>query len=700
MMLNSAVRALIACAGFALVSAPALAQSRLPTMPGYETYAAMEPRLNGAVKVGSITPTWAADSRSFTFLLNQRLFSYDVRTHTTRELDPPPPPAPRGPLASAQPADTLVLARGRGADADVASPDGKWRARSSEMNIWLQPSAGGPGIQVTTDGSPANRVRNGTGSYVYLEEFAVRSPVWWSPDSRRLAWQRFDESRVQDYFLALNMTRTLSQELVQAYPHPGTPNPVPDLMVYDVASQRTIRMDLRGGQPFSDDVVGHYAWDADWTRDGSEILIRRADRRQKIIELAACSAETGACRTVVREERPNAWAQVSDPIFLEDGRRFIWASERSDFRNLYLYDISGRQIAQLTNHEFDVGEIVKIDERNGFLWYMARSGDNYLKMQLHRVRLDGTGDRRLTDPALTHRAFVSPDGRSFIDVSQAHDIAPTTSLRDQNGREISTIATSDRTEFDRLRLRPAELFTFTAGDGRTPLHGLIQYPSSFDPAKKYPVLVSVYGGPSTSGASELFQTPSALTEYGFLLVRLDARTAAGKGRRILDSIYQQLGVVEMDDIAAGIRSLRARPYVDAQRVGIFGTSYGGTTAATVIMRYPDLVQAAVSNSPVVDYRLYDSAYSERYLGLPQTDAAAYDRAAVLTYADRLRGDLMIYYGTSDDNVHPKNALQLIAALQRAGKSFEVQVGPDRGHTAVDTRRMMEFFIQKLVIDRT
>jgi dipeptidyl-peptidase-4 len=685
----------------ALAGAPAAAQSRLQTMPGYDTYAAMEPRISGAVKLGAVQPKWSDDSRSFSYTLNGRLLRFDLRTRRSREIDAPPPPpqrtAPGGPEGSA--ADALVLARGRGAEADVLSPDGKWRAFSRDLNMWLKPAAGEEATQISTDGSVAARVRNGVGSYIYLEEFAVRSPVWWSPDSSKVAWQRYDESKVEDYFLPLEQTKQQSRMLTEAYPHPGKPNPVADLLVYDVKARTTVTVDVREGQPFGDDVVGHYAWDAMWTQDGSEILLKRADRRQKIFDLAACSPVSGACRSVVRETRPKAWASGASPLFLKDGKRFIWTSERTDYRNFYLYDLSGRLIAQLTDHTFDVGEVLKIDERNGFIWYTARSGDNYLKMQLHRVNLDGTGDVRLTDPAFNHRISVAPDSKTFVDVAQTHDVAPTSSLMTGEGKKLATIAESDDSDARELGLKHAELISFTSADSRTPLLGLLQFPSNFDATRKYPLLVSVYGGPNTSGASENFQPASPLTEYGFLLLRLDARTASGQGRKILDSIYQRLGVAEMDDIAAGIRTVTDRPYVDGTRVGIFGTSYGGTTAATVMLRHPDIVQAAVSNSPVTDWRLYDSAYSERYLGMPDTDAAAYDRAAVLSYAEKLRGELMIYFGTSDDNVHPKNSLQLIQALQKSGRSFEVQVGPDKGHTSVDQKRMMEFFIQKLVIDR-
>jgi dipeptidyl-peptidase-4 len=402
---------------------------------------------------------------------------------------------------------------------------------------------------------------------------------------------------------------------------------------------------------------------------------------------------------VVRESRPASWASGAAPRFLEDGQRFIWISERNDFRNIYLYDLSGRQLAQLTGNAFDLVDVVKVDEKAGWVWYTARSGDNHMKVQLHRVRLNGRDDVRLTDPALNHRVDIAPDGTTFIDVEQAHDQAPVTRLRDFNGKLLAEVAASDLAGFEAAGLRKAEMFTFMSADGRTQLHGMLQFPSNFDPARRYPVLVSAYGGPSSAGLTENFATANALAEYGFLMLRLDARTNAGKGRKVLDQAYQQLGIVEIDDFAAGIRAVAQRPYVDASRVGIYGTSYGGSVAALTILRYPELVQAAVSNSPVADYRLYDTAYSERYLGLPASSPAAYDRSAPLSYVSRLEGDLLIYYGTSDDNVHPKHALHLIKALQAAGKSFEVMVGPDRGHTSMDQTRMMEFFIERLILDR-
>jgi dipeptidyl-peptidase-4 len=272
-----------------------------------------------------------------------------------------------------------------------------------------------------------------------------------------------------------------------------------------------------------------------------------------------------------------------------------------------------------------------------------------------------------------------------------------TKLLDAEGKEVAELAKSDLSQFNKLGLKRVEMFTFKAGDGVTELHGMLHKPSTFDPNKKYPVLVSIYSGPATNGARETFSTPNPLTEYGFLVVNLDARSAAGRGKKFLDAIYLKLGTTEVDDLAAGVKSLWSRSYVDKNKVGIFGTSYGGYASALAILRYPDVFQAACASSAVTDFRLYDSIYTERYMWIPQENKKGYDDGNAMKYVDNLKGRLMLFFGTADDNVHPSNSLQLIRALQRAGKSFEVQVGPDVGHAGISQPRMMEFFIENLVM---
>jgi dipeptidyl-peptidase-4 len=328
---------------------------------------------------------------------------------------------------------------------------------------------------------------------------------------------------------------------------------------------------------------------------------------------------------------------------------------------------------------------------------MARDGDNPMKLQLHRVGLDGNGDARLTDPAFHHTIDFAPDGRHFIDVAQTHDSPPVTRLMKANGTVVAEIARSDMTHFEQLHLKRVELLNFKAADGTTDLYGMLHFPSDFRSDVKHPLLVSVYAGPATTGARETFTIPDKLTEYGFLLATLDSRSANGRGKRFLDSIYLKFGQPEIDDQAAGVKALFNRRYVDRKRVGIFGTSYGGYASAMCLFRYPDVSSAACSSSPVTDFRNYDTIYTERYMWLPQENKAGYDAASLMTHAKNLRGRLMLFYGTADNNVHPNNAMQLIQALQRAGKSFDLQAGPDAGHSSIGRERMMEFFIENLVL---
>jgi dipeptidyl-peptidase-4 len=409
--------------------------------------------------------------------------------------------------------------------------------------------------------------------------------------------------------------------------------------------------------------------------------------------------------------------------FLKDGQRFIWESERSGWSNFYLYDLRGKLIAPLTAHTgFEVGSLLKIDEAAGLLFYTARDGDNYLKLQLHRVGLGGGKDVRLTDPAFNHTVAgcmgtpaggggrggfgaggggcgISPDNAYFVDVYQTHDTPPATRLVDAAGKTVAELAKSDLTKYTQLGFKPAEMFTYTAADGKTRLHGLLQFPSNFDPAKKYPALVSVYGGPASASntARETFVTPNATAEYGFLILNLDSRSAPGQGKRTLDDVYLKLGQVEIDDMAEGVKSLYARPYFDKSRVGIYGTSYGGYASVMSILRHPEVFAAASSSSPVTAWYHYDSIYTERYMWIPQENKENYDKGSAMSYAKALKGRLLLYYGTADNNVHPSNMMQLIKALQDGGKSFEVQVGPDRGHSGVNQDRMMEFFIDNLIV---
>jgi dipeptidyl-peptidase 4 len=695
-------------------SAALSAQDRLKTLPGYDRAARLARDAPTSVRGGTLLASWAADGKSFEYDRLGHRYRYEIDSQRATEI-----PAPPARAAAAEDGQPRVPERGRQFES-AASPDGSLTAIYRDSNVWLSTADGSEERAVTTDGSAATRVKYGTASWVYGEELSQRTAMWWAPDSRRLAYYRFDEAGVRDYFVVLNQTQLQASLDTEAYPKAGTANPVVDLFVYDVGAMRSVRVDVRSGRSFSAADAGQYVYRVAWSADGSELLFLRMNRRQNLMELVAANPSTGACRVVLREEWRSGWV-MSEPrlVFLADGKRFIWESQRNGWDNFYLYDLSGRLIAPLTaSTTYEAASLVKVDEAADALFYTARDGDNPLKLQLHRVRLDGTGDRRLTDPAFHHAipgcipslgsrpestplpgpCPISPDNRFVVDVFQTHDTPPATQLIDAaSGQRVADLATSDASAFAELGLKKAEMFTYAAADGRTTLRGTIQFPTTFDPSRRYPLLVSVYGGPefAASTARESFVTPTPLTEYGFLVVNLDSRAIPGLGKRTLDTIYEGLGRVEVDDMTEGVKALYPRPYVDKSHVGIFGTSYGGYVSAMALLRHPDVFAAAAASSPPTDWRNYDTIYTERYMGVPQQNTEAYDAANAIAYAKTLQGRLLIYYGTADNNVHPSNALQLIKALQEAGKSFDVQVGPDRGHGGVNQDRMMEFFVDAL-----
>ena len=730
-------------------------QDRLPAMPGYEQYTKMQAALQGgpAVVSGALNVTWAEDGQSLTYAMGGKAYRFDLATMKPVETGDAPAGGGQGGRGGIG-AEGRGGRGGRGGQAQTGtgnlpnpcpqepvdrgrqrpcepSPDMKMKAFHRDRNLYISNGDGSGEIAVTTEGNLKERTKYGSGSWVYGEELGQTTAIWWSPDGKKVAFYRFDESMVKDFFLQLGQTQIQSSVDTEAYPKPGTDNPVAEILVFDLAAKTKVTLDVRDGKPFSqNDVVGHYVYNVRWSPDGSELLVNRTNRRQNVMEFVACNPATTRCRVIVREEWPTGWVDNRPQIrYLSDNRRFIWESERNGWTNYYLYDLTGKLINPITSHTaFEAGNIVKVDEAAGVMFYMARDGDNHMKMQLHRVGLDGKGGVRLTDPGFTHTVAISPDNKFFTDVYQTHDQPPATRLMDLNGKVVAELAKSDLSKFNRLGLKKVEMFAYKAADGKTTLHGTIAFPSTFDASRKYPTLMPVYGGPASGSnvPTENFANPSPATEYGFLVVNLSSRAAPGMGRRTLDSIYLKLGQTEMDDMAEGIKALWDRPYFDNGRVGIYGTSYGGYTAAMEILRHPEVFTAAAASSPPTDWRNYDTIYTERYMWIPQENKEGYEAGNVNNYAKNLRGRLLLYYGTMDNNVHPNNTMQLIRALQTVGreggagttgreggaggggrgggpgaapvgKSFEVQVGPDQGHSGVSNGRMMEFFIENLIM---
>lgn len=651
--------------------------------------------LQGTILRGAVEAKWSAEGESFTYFLGRTRYRYHLPSLASE---------PIGTVRSVRAKRPSGPERGRQL-AEAPSPDGRLVARCDGQNIGLYSRSGRLVRRVTRDGDPVARIKFGTASWVYGEELGVKEAMWWSPDGRHLAFYRFDESAVTQTFVIRDQVGFIPKLETEAYPKAGTDNPTVGLRVYDLDSRTTIALDtgFRSGRGEPDgSELAHYIYGVRWSPDGQELLFVRANRKQNTKEFCAGDPTTGSCRTLYRDEHPRSWVEGAGPVafFAESGAmagRFLVVSERNGFRNLYLGSMSGDDLSPLTQHRFDVVGLVRLDEASGWAYYTCRSGANPYRIQLHRCRFDGTEDERLTDPELSHRVSFSPDGRHYLDIAENLFTPPKTLLCSADGAVLSVVADSDLSKAEGRDLPAVERLELLAADGKTPIFGRLYRPEDFDPKRRYPLIVSVYAGPESGGAPELFELPHPLTAFGFLVATIDGRGTSGRGKAFRDAVYQKLGVVEIDDQAAAVRQLVRRRYIDRRRVGIYGTSYGGYASIMALLRYPDVFHAAVACAPVTDWRHYDTAYTERYMGLPSLaeNLTGYEEGSALTYVKNLRGRLLLYYGTADDNVHPANTLHLIDSLHAAGKRFEVMVGPDLGHVALDGQRTAEFFVRAL-----
>jgi len=675
-------------------------QDRLPTMPRYDRYVRLRNQINGSYKPGTVTAVrWSDDGTKMGYAYGGKSYTFDLKAKKQTEGELALPTAAPG--NNGRRPNRGGPARGRQFDT-VFTEDAKLKAFHRDRNVYIAAADGKSEVAVTTDGNAKDRTKYGIASWVYGEELGVREAMWFSPDGKKLAFYRFDESKVPDYFLAMDQGKVQSSMDIEAYPKAGAPNPVVTLFVYDLDAKKTITVATDGPED-----IGHYVYDVRWSPDGKELFFNRTNRKQNAMEFCAADPATGKIRTIISEEWKQSWVENHPGIqYLdEEGRkgpkRFLWTSERNGFSNLYLYDLSGKLYNTVTQNKFDMGSVTKVDAKKGVVWYTARSGENPYLMQLHRVGLDGKGDVRLTDPKFHHAVNLSPDGSYFTDIITRTNIPAETRLVDAKGKVVAELAKSDLTKFDELGLKRTERFTFIAADGKTQCWGRLNFPSDFDPTKKYPLLVSVYAGPESGGEVENFELPHPITEFGFLYANIEGRGQNGRGKAFKDAVYGKLGIVEIDDQAAGVRELAKRPYVDGANVGIQGTSYGGYSSLMCLVRYPDVFRAACASSSVTDWLNYDTIYTERYMGLPweNENKAGYDAGSAMQYAKDMKGKLLLFFGTADNNVHPSNTYQFTRALDRVGKSYEMAVGTDQGHSGVNFSRMLEFFVDHLIVNR-
>src|SRR5882762_6473071 len=589
---------------------------------------------------------------------------------------------------------TLVSGKPGIADPKI-SPDGRYVSFVREHNLWLVRVADGNERAVTQGGT--EEIRKGELDWVYPEELDIKTAYWWSPDSSAIAYLEMDERKVTQYPL-VDFSSPSGEAEMERYPTAGGANPVVRVFVAS----------LSGGEPRAMDTGAEtdiYIPRVNWLTDSKHLAIQRLNRAQNTLDLLIADAATGKTRAALSENDPN-WINVSDDLyFLKDGKRFLWSSERSGYRHLYLCDLDGKQLAQLTKGEWEVSAVDAIDESKGLVYFTATE-KSPLERGLYRAAFDGTGFTRVTKDEGTHAAVFAPNAAAFYDTYSNTATPPRQDLYRADGSRIAAINENKVAELADYHLSPMEFLSVKSRDG-VQLNASIIKPPDFNPQKKYPVLVYTYGGPHAQvvrngwgGANFLWH--QLMAQKGYIIFSLDNRGSAGRGHAFEAPLHFRMGAQELSDQRDGVKYLRSLSYVDANRIGIWGWSYGGHMTLHAMFEAGDDFKVGFAGGPVTDWRYYDTIYTERYLGLPQRNEKGYQDSSPVKYAGQLKGRLLIAHGTGDDNVHYANTLAVINDLIDAGKYVEVLAFPGRGHGVSDSparrvlmQRVTQFFLDNL-----
>jgi dipeptidyl-peptidase 4 len=589
---------------------------------------------------------------------------------------------------------TLVSGKATIADPKI-SPNGRYVSFVRDHNVWIVNVADGKEAAVTQGGT--EEIRKGELDWVYPEELDIKTAYWWSPDSSAIAYLEMDERKVSQYPL-VDFSSPSGEAEMERYPAAGGANPIVRVFVSS----------LNGGEPQVIDIGAEtdiYIPRVNWLTDSKRVVIQRLNRTQTTLDLLIADSSTGNTRAVLSENDRN-WINVSDDLyFLKDGKRFLWSSERSGYRHLYLYDLEGKQLAQLTKGDWEVSAIDAIDEGKGLVYFTATE-KSPLERQVYHIALDGTGFTRLTKDEGTHAAVFAPNASAFYDTYSNTAMPARQDLYRADGSRITTINENKIAELAEYHLAPMEFLTVKSRDG-VQLNASIIKPPDFNPQRKYPVLVYTYGGPHAQivrnawgGANFLWH--ELMAQKGYIIFSVDNRGSAGRGHAFESPLHFRMGAQELSDQRDGVQYLKSLPYVDGNRIGIWGWSYGGHMTLHAMFEAGDDFKVGFAGGPVTDWRYYDSIYTERYLGLPQKNEKGYQDSSPVKYAAQLKGKLMIAHGTGDDNVHFANTLSVINDLIEAGKYVEVLAFPGRGHGVSDPparrvlmQRVTQFFLDNL-----
>lgn len=572
---------------------------------------------------------------------------------------------------------TVAELSARGKQSNVTfSPLSSHVSFTRDNNLFVVALSGMEEITATSTGK-LNELIHGSTDWVYEEEFGFTTAYAWSPDNRRIAYLSFDERLVPEFNMQL-WKGLYPKDYRYKYPKAGEPNAIVTASIFDLASGGTLPVAI----PLDTE---HYLPRLSWTNDPEVISIRKMNRLQNTLEILHVQASTGMYSVVFQEKSPTYLDVFDDLYYLRNGKGFLYSSERSGYRHLYHYTMQGKLVRAVTEGAWEIDDVAGVDEVGGWVYYTSTEQSS-LGRQFYAVSLRGKGKKVLSAEPGSHTVSLSNDFTYYLNYHSTIQQPVTVSLRDTRTGKTVKVLEDNKALSEKLKALPLGKVTFeeVPGADGTMLNSYRIYPPDFNPDTRYPVLMHVYGGPGSQqvrdqwlGSNYLWH--HLLAQKGYIIVVADNRGTGGKGEKFKKMTYRTLGKLETDDQISVARYLGKLPYVESTRIGIWGWSYGGYMSSLSLMIGADYFKAAISVAPVTNWRLYDSIYTERFLGLPDDNAEGYDQYSPQTHAAKLKGKLLLVHGTGDDNVHFQNAVQLTDALIQSGKQFDSFYYPDRNH---------------------
>jgi dipeptidyl-peptidase 4 len=574
----------------------------------------------------------------------------------------------------------LTETEGDEIDAKV-SPQGTWASWVRDQNLYIQPLAGGEERAVTTDGD--GLITWATAEFIAQEEMDRDTGYWWSPDESRIALTRVDESTV-DVIPRLDIQGGGATTIQQRYPRAGRPNAIVDLFIHDVASGERIEVDLGD----NDDI---YLARVNWSADGGTLYVQRQSRDQQTLDLLAVDPATGESRVIVTQT-DDAWVGLThDFRALEDGR-FVWSSEEDGWRHLYLYEADGTLVRQITDGDWAVKSLDGINAETGEVFFTASleiadgvARELPIEQRLWRTTLDGGAPTPVTSDGGWWSVSMNGPATAFVGNYSDPTTPSQSGLYSADGTFIRWIEENRLGEAHPYhpylaRHRTPEYGTLETPDGHS-LVWQMTTPHDFDPSRRYPAVIQVYGGPSGGGVRRGWQpmTTRLLNEAGYVVFRMDNRGEGYRSAAFKRALYLRMGTVEVEDQVLGAEYLRSLPYVDADRISAMGWSYGGFMTLHMLTEPEMRLASAISGAPVTDWSLYDTHYTERFMSTPQANEAGYAASDVVDQLDRLTGRLLLLHGMADDNVIFENTTRVLNALQEQSVPFETMLYPGQRH---------------------